>query len=84
MQAFVYKSLVKADTYVYLRERDGFGVLPAALAQMLGELRFVLAVELTVGRKLAREDADTVRANLGERGWHLQLPPGKVLDEAGH
>ncbi|GAP65324.1 YcgL domain-containing protein DSC_00375 [Mizugakiibacter sediminis] len=80
MQAFVYKSLAKADTYVYLRERDGFGALPAALAQMLGELRFVLAVELTAGRKLAREDAATVRANLGARGWHLQLPPGKALD----
>lgn len=84
MQAFIYKSLAKADTYVYLRERDGFDVLPATLAQMLGELRFVLAVELSVGRKLAREDADAVRVNLGERGWHLQLPPGKALDSAGH
>jgi uncharacterized protein YcgL (UPF0745 family) len=28
MQAFVYKSLRKPDTYLYLRERDAFALLP--------------------------------------------------------
>ncbi|MCE5233135.1 MAG: YcgL domain-containing protein [Mizugakiibacter sp.] len=80
MHAYVYKSLAKADTYVYLRERDAFGALPATLARMLGELRFVLEVELSAGRRLAREDPATVRASLAERGWHLQLPPGAAPD----
>ncbi len=75
MQAYVYKSVRKADTFVYLREREGFGLLPEALRDTLGELRFVLEVALTAERRLAREDAGVVRAHLAERGWHLQMPP---------
>ena len=45
MQAYVYKSQRKDDTYVYLAERDGFGVLPGPLAASLGRLTLVLEVE---------------------------------------
>lgn len=79
MHAHVYKSLRKADTYVYLRTRDEFALIPEAVRAPLGELAFVLSVELTPGRRLARADADVVRRNLADRGFHLQLPP-TVLD----
>lgn len=75
MQAFVYKSLRKADTYVYLRTRDDFMRLPEPLRTQLGTLQFVLEVALTPERRLAREDAAAVRANLETRGFHLQIPP---------
>ena len=75
LHAFVYKSLKKADTYVYLAARDDFARLPEPLTSQLGALQFVLEVALTPGRKLAREDADVVRANLATRGFHLQFPP---------
>ena len=75
MQAFVYKSLRKADTYVYLRARDDFARLPEPVRLQLGNLQFVLDVALTPERKLAREDVEVVRANLAARGFHLQLPP---------
>ena len=75
MQCFVYKSLRRADTYVFLREVDGFAVLPAALAEHLGELHFVIEIELSPQRKLAREDVDVVMTNLVGQGYHLQLPP---------
>jgi uncharacterized protein YcgL (UPF0745 family) len=78
MQCFVYKSLRKADAYVFLRENEGFGVLPAALAETLGTLVFVIEIELSPQRKLAREDVAVVMANLAERGFHLQLPPPLV------
>ena len=64
MQAYVYKSLRKPDTYVYLRKRDDFLVVPEAVRQPLGELAFVLEVALTPERRLARADAAVVRANL--------------------
>ncbi|MEN1956118.1 YcgL domain-containing protein [Luteimonas sp. MJ204] len=80
MQAFVYKSLKKADTYVYLAGRDDFGRIAAPLRTELGELRFVLEVALDPGRRLAREDADVVRANLVARGFHLQMPPRADVD----
>lgn len=75
MQCHVYRSSKRDDTYVYLRERDAFGLLPANIAATLGELQFVLEVALTPERKLAREDANVVRANLAARGFHIQFPP---------
>jgi uncharacterized protein YcgL (UPF0745 family) len=75
MQAFVYKCLHKADTYVYLAARDDFARLPESLRAQLGALQFVLEVALTPGRKLARVDAAVVRENLAARGFHVQFPP---------
>jgi uncharacterized protein YcgL (UPF0745 family) len=46
----------------------------------LGQLQHVLDVELTPERKLAREDAATVRGNLDARGFHLQFPPSEAGD----
>jgi len=75
MLAFVYKSLKKVDTYVYLASRDAFDCLPEPLRAQLGGLQFVLEVALTPERRLARGDADVVRNNLAARGFHVQFPP---------
>ena len=75
MHAYVYKSLKKADTYLYLAKRDDFAGLPEPLRTQLGSLQFVLEVELTPERRLARENPEVVRANLASRGFHLQFPP---------
>lgn len=78
MQCFVYKSLRRADTFVYLRERDAFDLVPPTLAATLGALSFVIELALSPERRLAREDVDTVMANLQGPGFHLQLPPPPV------
>lgn len=75
MLAYVYKSLKKADTYVYLAGRDDLARLPEPLRAQLGELRFVLEVALTPERRLAQEDPAVVRTNLAARGFHIQFPP---------
>lgn len=75
MLAYVYKSLRKPDTYVYLAERDGFARLPEPVRNQLGQLQFVLEVALTPERTLASANPEVVRANLGGRGFHIQLPP---------
>ena len=75
MQAYVYKSQRKPDTYIYLAKRDDFDALPAELGATLAPYAFVLEVALTPERRLAQADAVQVRANLAERGFHLQLPP---------
>lgn len=80
MQAYVYKSLRKDDSYVFLAARDDFSRLPEPVRQQLGRLQFVLEVALTPERKLARADAAVVRENLVTRGFHLQLPPTSTLD----
>lgn len=75
MQAHVYRSRRRADTYVYLARRDDFACLPATLRESLGALDFVLDVTLDPARTLARADPAVVRANLAACGFHLQLPP---------
>ncbi|MCP1372472.1 YcgL domain-containing protein [Dyella lutea] len=82
MHCYVYASLRKADSYLWLARRDAFDLLPADLAALLGQLRFALEVDLDEHRRLPLEDARHVLANLRERGWHLQLPPTDGL--AGH
>ena len=75
MQTYVYKSLRKPDTYLYLRKQDDFSVLPPAVREPLGELVFVLEFALTANRRLARADPAVVLANLQAQGFHLQFPP---------
>jgi uncharacterized protein YcgL (UPF0745 family) len=74
MQAYVYKSLRKEDTYLFLAARDDFARLPGTVREPLGRLQFVMELALTPQRKLARGDAAVVRENLALRGFHLQLP----------
>jgi uncharacterized protein YcgL (UPF0745 family) len=80
MHAYVYKSLQRADTYLYLAARDGFARVPEPLRTRLGALAFVLDVDLAPGRKLATEDVATVMENLAARGFHLQFPPSGAAD----
>lgn len=75
MQAYVYKSSRKDDTYVFLAARDDFLRVPEAIRAPLGALDFVLELTLTPQRKLARGDAAVVLENLVLRGFHLQMPP---------
>ncbi|HYQ23193.1 YcgL domain-containing protein [Stenotrophomonas sp.] len=75
MHAYVYKSQLKPDTYVYLARRDDFSTLPAPLVTSLGALSFVLEVTLDAQRRLAQADPDKVRSELAERGFYLQVPP---------
>lgn len=79
MQAFVYKSIRKHDSYVFLAERDDFARLPETISAQLGTLQFVFELALTPGRPLARGNADVVRENLKALGFHVQLP-AMVLD----
>ena len=77
MQCHVYRSSKRDETYVYLRERDAFGLLPDNIAATLGELQFVLEVALTPERKLSREDITKVLEILETQGYHLQMPPAE-------
>jgi uncharacterized protein len=75
MHCYVYRSSRRADTYLYLPRRDDFTELPEGLVRALGRLEFALELDLTPGRRLAREDPAGVLANLESHGFHLQLPP---------
>ena len=84
MQGFVYASQRKSGSYLWLAQRDAFERLPASLTELLGELRFVMAVTLEPTRRLPVEDIAQVREHLRVQGWHLQLPPQESLALANH
>lgn len=80
MQCFIYKSLKKDELYLYLDKKDDFSALPADLFTSLGRLQFVMELELTPERKLARENAEKVIASLRAKGFFVQLPPTRLAD----
>lgn len=79
MLSFIYKSLKKADTYIYIEEKDNFQNVPESLLAMLGPLEFVMQLELDENRQLAQADVRQVKQQLKEQGFYLQLPPAKLV-----
>jgi uncharacterized protein YcgL (UPF0745 family) len=75
MPCYIYKSLKKHLLYLYISQKDDFSRVPAELLQSLGTLEFVLELELTPERKLAKEDSQKVLASLQNKGFFVQLPP---------
>jgi len=77
----VYRSEKKAETYLYLADEMEFDDLPAELKNRFGEPVFVLGLQLTADRKLARVETESVLASLEEHGFYLQLPPQLPVEE---
>lgn len=75
MECIVYRSERRPDTYVYMADAATLTRLPPELTRVLGRLTEALRFELTASRKLAREDAARVLANLQQMGYHVQFPP---------
>jgi hypothetical protein len=61
--------------YLYLAQEGGFDRVPEALLARFGDPHLVIELELDPGRRLAREDVNSVIRNLHTLGYHLQLPP---------
>lgn len=85
IRCWIYRSPKRAEMYLYLAEEDGFAAVPDALRTAFGAPEYVMALILDADRKLAREDAAQVRANLRGQGFHLQWPPEQAAlqDRAG-
>ena len=75
MYCYIYKSLKKDNLYLYLSQKDAFSVMPDELFKSFGRLAFVMELQLTPERKLAKEDASKVIASLKSQGFFIQMPP---------
>ncbi|PPD29537.1 MAG: hypothetical protein CTY19_17225 [Methylomonas sp.] len=75
MQCFIYKSLKKDQLYIYLGKKDDFSSLPDDLFKSLGRLQFVMELQLSPERKLAKEDVNKVMSLIETKGFYIQLPP---------
>jgi len=75
MRCSVWRSRKKTGAYVYLPDAETPEALPDALKTLLGTCDEVMSLDLAERTQLATENIDTVRQNLQQQGYHLQLPP---------
>ncbi len=81
MQCFIYKSLKKSELYLYLEKKDDFSMVPEPLLDSFGKIEFVMDLEITPERKLAKENVAKVLASLQNKGFFVQIPP-TIIPEA--
>ena len=81
MYCQVFKGSRKQDHYIYVPTGCDTSELPTSLLALLGELSPVVEFELTPERELANADTVEVIAQLSERGFYLQMPPGDKKPE---
>ena len=81
MFCYIYRSSRKVDTYLYLAEEDDFSILPESLLSVFGDPEFSFSFELTMDKKLARENTVDVLDNLRSQGYHLQLQRDVLIEQ---
>jgi uncharacterized protein len=74
MQCFIYKSRKKDFLYLYIDKKDDFSKVPEELFNRMGRMDYVMELELSPERKLAREDAGNIIERIKEQGFFVQLP----------
>lgn len=81
IQCYIYRSERKADTYLYLLEKDDFSVVPVELMKVFGEAEFCFEFDLNPQRRLAKEDPQEVYNNLQQQGFHLQMADDLLIEQ---
>lgn len=75
MLCTIYKSPVKADTYLYVENRNDFSKVPEKLLETFGTPVFAMMLNLAKHDKLALADKQKVLSELQSQGFYLQMPP---------
>ena len=76
MQTYIYKSSRKDELYLYITKKDDFSDVPQALFDSMGKQPiFVMELNLSPNKPLAREDVSKVIKSLESQGYHVQMPP---------
>lgn len=87
MYCSIYKSSKKDEMYLYVirpehqeEGADPLAVVPEAMRGAFGRETFVMDLELTESRKLARVNVLHVMDSLQTRGFFVQMPPEGLID----
>jgi uncharacterized protein YcgL (UPF0745 family) len=81
LHCFIYRSDRKADTYLYIVEKDNFEQVPKPLMEVFGQPEFSFEFELTLDRNLAKENSVEVYNNLQQQGFHLQMADNLLVEQ---
>ena len=89
MHCDIFKSSKKDEMYLYVARPDYpneadpatlFDQVPAAMMQAFGKATFVMHLELSPERKLARANTLHVLDSLQTKGFFIQLPPEGLIN----
>ena len=78
MKCVVYKGTRKSDAYLFVKCDYDIAQVPSDLVEALGTLEKVMNLDLSPDQTLARANPDTVRQQLRDKGFYLQLPPAEA------
>lgn len=81
MKCFIYRCSLKPDMYIYLAEEDIFDSVPKEIFNSLGIVAFAMELEIKADTQLARENTDSVRNNLKQHGFHIQLAAKESVED---
>jgi uncharacterized protein YcgL (UPF0745 family) len=71
----IYRSPRRQEMYLYVEKAEGLAKVPADLLQRFGEPEAIMLVLLDGRRRLARANAEEVKAQVQAQGFYLQMPP---------
>lgn len=88
MHCSIYKSSKKDEMYLYVArpaENDAeasnpLEVVPEVLRNAFGRATFVMHIELTETRKLARANVMHVMDSIETKGFFIQMPPEGLIN----
>lgn len=89
MHCDIYKSSKKDEMYLYIarpeqadeaQDIDPLAVVPELLRQTFGRATFVMHLELSPARKLARVSTLHVIDSLVNKGFFIQMPPEGLIN----
>ena len=76
----VYRSDTKIGMYLYLANDKEMDDLPEELLKLIGKYTHAIELDLETRNSLANEDIEAVKANLKDKGYHVQLPRNLIID----
>lgn len=71
----VYRSARHEGMYLYVDKAEDLRRVPELLLKKFGKVELAMTLLLTPERKLPRQDAVQINAEIEEKGFFLQLPP---------
>lgn len=60
---------------MYIDKQDDFSSIPETILKSIGQPEYVMQLDITPDRKLAREKATDILKGIEENGFFIQMPP---------
>ncbi len=80
LKSYIYRSSLRPELYLYLRERDEFSILPEAVLDYFGTPEYSMLLPLNHQTRLARADSAEVIQKLQQQGFYLQMPTNRTVE----